>query len=156
MKHAWTILCQKAIIDKVTNNLSLIDSVEELNISLAANDLDKTPRALPVSFEIVSFWYDNNPQTESKGTLQVEIYNSKNTKLHEFHHEFVIPKNYKRMRTRIIVKGLPFSEPGDYIFKIKYQKPDQTNYTLATELPFEIRSQDTVGNIMSKINRKAS
>lgn len=155
MKHAWTILCRKSSIDKDTNNLSLFDSFEELHVTPTDKLPDKAKQGLPVNFEIVSLWYDNDPSTESKGTLRIELYDSKNKKFKEFDHEFVIPKNFKRMRTRIRMIGLPMSEAGDYIFKIKYQKSDQTNYTLATELPFEIRYQDSVGNVMNKINRKA-
>ena len=154
MKHAWTVLCQKSTIDKDTNTMSLVDVFEELTFNKEVPD--KKVTGVPLSFELVSLWYDNLYEKESSGTLLVEVYDEQNKKLKEFTHEFVIPKQFKRMRTRVRVNGLPFSGLGDYTIRISYKHGTEKEYTEVTELPLELRAEKSVKEVLDQVGKRVS
>ena len=85
--HVWSILCTKAVIDKDTNLLTLVDTIEEFTIE-AAGVLKTTPEGvevipsaevpaeqlptIPVTFEIVSLWVRRNPDEPERATAKIK------------------------------------------------------------------------------------
>ena len=50
--HVWTVLCSRALIDRDSNNISIHNVLEQLNIAAPPQpDL-----ALNIHFEILSLW----------------------------------------------------------------------------------------------------
>jgi hypothetical protein len=46
--HQWTVICSKALVDQFTNNVSLIDVVDEIRFQVDASvDLTKPLSTLP-------------------------------------------------------------------------------------------------------------
>ena len=68
MKHLWTIICSQGIINSATNNLSLIELIEELSLYDTPPEGKKV--VLPFQFVVISNWCrtnENVPETaESK------------------------------------------------------------------------------------------
>jgi hypothetical protein len=144
MRHIWSILCRRSVIDADTNSLSLIDSIEGIDIGLSKEGAKKyekkneTNFVAPISFEIVSFWTDDDSSTERKENLNLEWHGPNDKKLHEFSYNFIMPKKSSRIRTRIKTNGMPISMPGKYMLKIKLKDQKTKKYKEVSQLPVDV------------------
>lgn len=140
IKHIWSILCRKSIVDSETNNISINDVFEQLSVDLKAkkDDADKVKIInIPIEFEVVSMWVKND-KTNFKGNLNVEILNPKGVVVKNFEQPLEMPETMKRLRSRLRIMGMVVEEPGDYIFKVNVKEDGQKLYKAVAELPLEI------------------
>jgi len=140
IKHIWSILCRKSIVDNETNNISINDVFEQLSVDLKIkkDDADKLKQInIPIGFEVISMWVKND-KTNFKGNLNVEIFNPKGIVVRNFEQPLEMPETMKRLRSRLRIMGLVVEEPGDYIFKVNVKELGQKHYKLVSELPLEI------------------
>ena len=57
IEHVWSVLCEKSVIDSETNNLSLTNILEEIQISLKEKGIiDSSEKTVPINFELVTMW----------------------------------------------------------------------------------------------------
>jgi|GEM_PF-4752138 len=52
-RHMWTIMCSKSSIDRQTNNLSLFDIIEKIDVAVVAQ-VDQI--IVPIPFHLVTMW----------------------------------------------------------------------------------------------------
>lgn len=142
IKHAWTVICQKSIIDVDTNNIFL-DVLEQLNVT--APPVPSTAKGIvfPIRTEIVSLWYrthDEEP-TKADGRVRVEASNGENvvsTKL-----SIDLTKT-SRARTRARLAGLPLPKgsTGYYYAIVELQIKDE--WIEVSRVPLEVNLKQTL------------
>ncbi|MBI4067534.1 hypothetical protein HY407_04060 [Candidatus Gottesmanbacteria bacterium] len=140
IKHIWSILCRRSIVDNETNNISINDVFEQLSVDLKVkkSDADKVKLInIPIEFEVVCMWVKND-KTPFKGNLNVEILNPKGTVVKNFEQPLEMPETMKRLRSRLKIMGMVVEEPGDYIFRVNVKEEGQKLYKAVAELPLEI------------------
>lgn len=137
MKHIWSILCRNAIVDKDTNNVSLLDVIERIIFTpkqkLAENK--KLPTPVVEELTLVSSWFSE--KKERNVEMLVELHTPSKKQIKIFEKVFSFPENKKRMRTFVKIRGLGFKKSGDYFFLIKQK--DEQRYKLVAEIPLEIK-----------------
>jgi hypothetical protein len=138
MKHIWTVLCKKSIIDSDTNNISLNESLEEVTFSVPLNQALEFPVSFNFDFEIVSFWTSDNEKGGEKFFMLIEMNDPEQKVLNKFEQEILFPENKKRLRTRVKIPKLLVTKEGEYSFKIKAKKQQKENFKLLTEIPLNI------------------
>jgi hypothetical protein len=112
IRHFWTLLCQSSIINQETNNISLIEVIEQLNIiEEKINNQTKMPA------EIVSFWVKEDINVDENCKIEFSFIDSDEKVIEKFSHELVIPKGKDRMRFRLRVM-LPLSLKRGYRYLI--------------------------------------
>ena len=123
IKHIWSVLCRRSVIDKDTNTISLYDCLEEIYLFPKDKIKDNTKQLIPINFEIVSFWVkEKNINKSINFEIKIEIFSPENKKLGFFYQKVIIPEKKERMRTRIHVKVLPFTSNGKYTIRIILKK----------------------------------
>jgi len=143
MKNIWSIIASRTIIDKESNMLSILDCIEQINVSSKDNTIDKKViKNIPAKFEIISFWIDEEISKERQGKFMIELYDPNINKINEFQSTFVMPKKMKRIRTIITFEGLPITTAGEYLFKIKLKNDKKESYKQVSELPLEVLFND--------------
>ena len=139
MKNIWSVVCEKSIIDRDTNSITLFNSLEELDINYSGEGKIKKTKIknIPISFEIASLWFDENIKNDRKFEIVLEILDPNNKIINKSVQECVIEKGKKRLR--IIAKLNGFSIVGSGLYKIivKY-KYGQTIKT-ASEIPLDVK-----------------
>jgi len=148
MKHIWSILCQKSVIDNETNLISLIDCLEELNLTMDINKESNQiseKRVIPINFQIVSFWLIENNDVK-KLEIKIELHDPENNKINEINNIFELKENYLRYRTRINVQGFPVTKSGRYLFKI-YQIEQGETLKCVSELPLDVKINYKLQNL---------
>ncbi|MFB6212469.1 MAG: hypothetical protein ABEI53_01470, partial [Candidatus Magasanikbacteria bacterium] len=62
MNHIWSVLCNKTLVDQDTNNISLIDVVEKIDLAGPLEEIEEVTEGnkkaeIGVDFQLVSFWF---------------------------------------------------------------------------------------------------
>lgn len=70
--HVWSILCGKSTTDRETNNLSLFEVIEQINV-LGPLPEPAAKMALPMPFELVSLWCRANPGEPEESTARIKL-----------------------------------------------------------------------------------
>ncbi len=51
MEHVWTLLCREAIIDSTTNNITLVNILDQIQVHLIELGREEPKGSLPISME---------------------------------------------------------------------------------------------------------
>lgn len=137
IQHAWSVLVEKTIIDRETNNVSL-DVVEQ--IGFAAPGLQETTRALiPTKLEIVSLWYRETAAIAERGSARIRVLAPGGDEVGQLTIGIDVATN-ERMRTRCNFGAIPFAGSGRYQYVVERQ--DGTAFTEVARIPLEVRLVD--------------
>jgi hypothetical protein len=84
-KHLWTVFCSKSILDRNTNNVSLIEVVEELTIGLTQGSAipSDNPVVIPITASLVTLWVRNDPLSSESTVGRFYLIGPANQKLAE-------------------------------------------------------------------------
>jgi len=137
MQHIWSILCHKASVDSATNSLSIFDCLEQVDVTLDKDQINKNEKVgIPMDFELVQFWKDEDINIDRKFEVKVELRDSDNNILQEFPAELALKKGIKRFRNRMCIKGFPITTEGEYNF-VAYLK-EKGRYKEVGNTPIDI------------------
>jgi hypothetical protein len=139
IQHAWTVVCEKSVIDKDTNNISL-DVLEQLNINVPTIPSDAEGVIFPVRMEIVSLWYRTSDENISKAEGRVRIEASTGEAVVSADIGIDFSKS-SRYRTRARLGGLPIPKDssGNY-YTIVELKVDG-KWVEVSKVPLEVNLQ---------------
>ena len=139
MKNVWSVVCAKAVVDQMTNSLSLHDTVDEMTISfINPEDMKKPSKNVPVSMAVVNLWYDEDISKERALDYVAEIYSPKGEQVGEFNISAKFEKGKKRLRTIANINGLKLTDEGTYSFRTSY-KDSKGNMLQVAELPIDVK-----------------
>ena len=115
--YVWTVVCSRALIDRDSNNISIHNVLEQLNIAAPPQpDL-----ALNIHFEILSLWVRTNSDVPAQGTSRVTLEDPQGKR--RIVSELTIDlAEVERARHRVLGQGLEVSQAGRYNFLIELQE----------------------------------
>jgi hypothetical protein len=126
--HIWTLVCEQALVDRFSNNLTIINVVEQFSITLErigeAPAEEVTP-TVPCTFTVVTMWHRSDPSVEEESSVRVRLV-SPSGKLVTKEQELRLELKGERTRARHIAnyRGVPISENGDY--KVQAQRLEKS------------------------------
>lgn len=144
IKHIWSILCRRSIVDSETNNISLYDSLEELSVGVKVKRQDAPiPQAIniPIDYEVVSFWMKENIGSHVQADTEIEIVLPDGSSGKSFPQKIDMPEKMQRIRARYRIKGFGVSMPGTYLFRIKIKESEEKQFRTVSEIPLEVKIQ---------------
>ncbi len=131
--HAWSVLCDRVIIDSDTNNVSL-DVIEQLLFSVPGGDSSKKV-VIPMRMEVVSLWFREHPDQASSCLVRVKLKDPSGAVL----TSTSIPvdlQSKRRYRTRLKLDALPVTTDGVYLFEIEQET--KGSWATVASLPLEV------------------
>lgn len=141
INHIWSLLCRRSVIDSETNNLSVYDILEQLtvDIKIKRGGEDKITKInIPIEYEVISFWVKAPEIKEFKGGIKLEIISPEGKIEKTFEQPLEIPKDKRRLRSRIRISGFVANTAGIYIFRINYKEGIKDQYIKAADVPLEV------------------
>lgn len=129
--HVWTVLCRKMSIDRETNNVSLFDVLEQIQIY----EWTGQPAAVVGPFELASLWY--RPDVPSRGEARVTLRSPSGHLLHEATQEIDL-REYRRVRVRYLIPGISLEGSGIYNFIVEGRQQNSENWFPAASIPLEV------------------
>jgi hypothetical protein len=115
MQHVWTVVCTRTVIDQQTNNISLFEVLEQ--IQLSGPPLPSSGVVLPTNFEVVSFWTRSADADPERGRARLRFASPTGQVINESEYEIDL-STFVRTRTIAKMSGFPISAPGRYYFQV--------------------------------------
>jgi hypothetical protein len=127
----WAVLCQEAILDKYSNNISLISITEQLNVSVV-------PTVFPQLFNIVCYW-DRDARIEEEEVVNYKIILWEPAIKDQLviDGQVVFESGKKRMRAFTRLLGIPIEKAGEY--NILVEKKNAEQWENVAKIPIEIK-----------------
>lgn len=108
-KFQWALLCQQAIVDSKSNNVSIIAIIEQFNVS-------ELPTIVPQVYQLVSLWDKDSSFKGKEETflIKIVITSSLEKAIEEkgIQIEIKILGAKERARHVWAIKGIPINEEG--------------------------------------------
>lgn len=139
LKNIWSVLCLKSVIDSETNNITLRDVFEQLDVEYDSKK-NKPPILLsfPIEYEVTSLWSKKNNLKEVQSDVEIRVFSPSAKLVKTFPFKLNIEAKYKRYRSRFKIKGIQVSESGDYLFTIFVKEKGETTFKQVFEIPLEV------------------
>jgi len=136
INHAWTVICEKSIIDRDTNNVSL-DVLEQVNFKMPLLPKEIEGIIIPLRVEIVSLWYCEREEKGTKGTgrLRIETPNKKEVANVKIDIDFT---SSCRHRTRNRLDGLPVPKETSGYFNFIIEIKSGDHWREVSRVPLEV------------------
>lgn len=140
VKHIWSVLCRRSLVDRETNNISLTEVFEQLGVNVSAKQDGKFPDTVnvPLEFELVSMWHREVPQKHIRAAAKVEIINPEGKIVKDLDEKIEMPPTMRRLRTILKIVGFTVEMSGNYIFRVKFKEEGQNGYVEVAEIPLEV------------------
>jgi hypothetical protein len=127
IEHIWTIVCRVTCIDRFSNNVSLIEVVEQLR----ATPVDDTEEHVPAQLDIVTLWSRSNDNVPTRGAARTRLVAPGGEELLNVEYEVDLT-NHPRARNRGRIVGFPVTASGKYEFRTERRLEDGGWETLGT------------------------
>jgi hypothetical protein len=116
--HGWTMVCRHVLTDSDTNNVSLIDVLEEISFPDLSVPLDPT-KLLPAFFNVVTLWGKLTDESVT-GFGRMTLIGPQEQVLitQEYQIDLRIAKRFRSL-TRFL--GLPVQTSGQYSFQTAWR-----------------------------------
>lgn len=134
--HVWSVVCSRSATDRETNNVSLFEVIEQLNVLGPLPDGANV--ALPISYELVSLWSRADPAEPEESTARLTLIAPNDTEIHVQEFAINLTGNV-RMRTQLRSLGFPVRGAGRYTFKVEIRRLDDHWDTVA-RIPVQLDS----------------
>lgn len=153
MRVIWAVLCERSITDKDTNNLSLINIVEEMTVTPQPPQTvseqgveESTETAIAIgNFELVVLWVRSDVDVPERGYGRIRIISPDTTEAASHEGNEVDLTQYLRLRSRTRFANFPMRGPGVYLIKIDGRATTSSEWTEKFELPLRmlLHAQDS-------------
>jgi hypothetical protein len=137
VKLLWGILCSKSLIDRSTNNTSLLEIIERLDAELRPGTAVPPGGAvLPLQSEFVTTWKRDNLSQGETGKGRFTIVDPGGVQLGKFDFDVDLQTT---PRTRVITQlgGIKVTVSGEYTFETSLQG-SSGSWTMVGTLPLEV------------------
>lgn len=136
--HAWSVLCSNSIIDRESNNISLIDILEQWNLPPDS----EFPVVIGNPFVLVTMWSRANLSHGVKGRAKISIRNPNDETKDMPEYEIGL-ENHGRFRHRSGFQGFQLISEGKYVFDVflLHDGEEEISQVVAS-VPLEVRLTD--------------
>lgn len=139
--HIWSVLCRESVIDSESNNMSLFNVFEQLQIRISAPAPQNQSINVPLQYELVSMLHKDNKRLAEKVEIEVSIINPDGEVVLTQPKEITFPAGLTRMRSRMRISGLKIDTEGEYIFRVRLKHENKKDYISEAEIPLEVTLQ---------------
>jgi hypothetical protein len=138
-KHVWTVLCRDALLDRFTNSVSLINTIERIELSdIAPEHPGETPIPLELKIDIVSFWVRSDPATPEIGSARISLITPDGSRTNPALLPPLDLENTPRVRVFGERQNLPYVGPGIYETVVEMATEDQKDWQEVARIPMEV------------------
>ena len=139
--HVWSTVCSKAILDRETNNISLIEVLEEIQFGPPPPDNDLGQEGyvmLPIPMTLVTLWERESGSDSETFAVRIKFVDPTGTWIgpKDTEREHTIDKLRFRSINRMM--AVPFSESGRYIILVQSKTSGSGRWKQNARVPLSI------------------
>lgn len=131
--HVWTVVCSQIVIDRDSNNVSLQNIIEQINIRAEPMPDGK----LPIVLHTMTLWVRTDSNTPARGRGRVKFVSPSGQAAAPLEFDINLSE-YTGHRTRGKFGGLPVTEPGRYSFRVDFQEEGEDEWRQVASVPVEV------------------
>lgn len=143
MKHRSAILCQTAIVDQRSHNISLINVIDQLTLDgyrtlSKSKDQSKNKGVLvPISAHFVVYSHRSIPNQPESGRGQILIKGPNGKEIDRTPFEVDLTE-YRRTRIIVHFGVFPCVGAGTYQLEVHYQDVDSEDWDVVDSVPLDV------------------
>lgn len=131
--HVWTVVCSRAVIDRESNNVSLQNIIDQINI----RGEPIPDSVVAVQVEVMTSWVRADFDVPSQATTRLTFLSPSGNVLGSFESDIDLSE-YERFRARAKFGGLPMPEPGRYTFRMELKNKGGSEWHEVATIPLKI------------------
>ena len=135
-RHIWTVICSNSVIDKDTNNVSLFDVLEQIQLDMVVTPEDAVA-VLPFPLNIVSLWSREQPDNPTQVHAKDRVLSPTGQILFEGEYDIDISE-YQRTRYKRRLFGLQVPESGEYNLVTQFKASKRSTWREVCRIPLQI------------------
>lgn len=140
IKHIWTVLCSRSINDKESNNVSLVEVLESVQLQVEEKTKGEPAFVVPFPFDVVTLWGRAEAKKPSRGRAK-DIVLSPSAKIIAEHEYEVDLSVYERFRFTTKFQRFPVQESGRYQFRTQIRDEKRDIWKDVSDVPLEVTIQ---------------
>lgn len=151
IRNIWTVFCQRALEDKRSNNLTLVDCIEKITLQLPPQLVTEERITIQSDYNLATFWHNSNPENDVsvEASLSFRFPSGKEELLVPSHSFTVKSGKYYKWITN--VKAMHFAGEGLYHFIMRIREHDESRWkrvaTIPLSIAFNVREDALVVNL---------
>jgi hypothetical protein len=119
--HIWTVPCRFSITDGASNNVSLIEVLEEFRVPFAVPAPPGfVPRLVPATVDVVSLWARQDMNQAVAGFGRMSIVAPNGDEVAQTEYEINL-REVQRFRAVSRMLGFPIQNAGRYQFRVQWR-----------------------------------
>ena len=136
IRHLWTILCARCILEANTNSVSLIDVLENVTVSTGGQP------AFQANWSLVTDWRRQDESLESRGRARIELIAPSGETIGSSPVEYDIDlATTDRARAIVAIPLMPIRGEGRYLFRISLQTQGEKEWREVFDYPLVVTLQ---------------
>lgn len=143
--HVWSLLCRQPIVDAFTHALTIVDVLEEIQISIVRAGNASQTDVLPVptfDFVLVSLWIRSDGSVEEDARLRARIVAPSGKTIGTTEQAYSL-KEHQRARNLLHARGVPAPESGRYTIEVQVPMSGG-RWRTVSRLPLDVKLTITV------------
>ena len=140
MKIVWAVLCENSVIDRDTNNVSLINVLEQMQLVAeppVLSEAEPIPESrVPAQMQMVILSERSDMSVPERGRCRLRLITPDGKESHPSEFEVDLTKTL-RHRFRMNFQGIPITSQGRYMFTVDV-KAETGHWIESFEVPLEV------------------
>ena len=137
IQHLWTVPCRVTITDQQSNNISLIEVLEELTVPPPNSRIPLTVAFSPLMIDLVTLWSRGNPDEPEFGNARSSLVSPAGETMIEQVVELDL-RERRRFRTIGRFLGLPLQQAGTYAWRVEKRQGENATWEEVARVPLEV------------------
>jgi hypothetical protein len=138
VEHVWSVLCAKALIDRDSNQVSLLQSIEKVTVNLPGPFPDAPPKPLvPFPVDLVSYWIRSDPDKPELAQCLVTL-TAPDGDIVTTTEGPVDLMEFVTLRAVVKSESLPLKSPGYFHFNVFVRATEVGDWMRVARVPFEV------------------
>lgn len=139
IEHVWTVVCAKSVIDQESNNITLMNVLEQITAEIVIPPgTTERPSVLPFEFELITLWSRADLESPATGRARI-ILISPSGQPNDITPEYEIDLTiHTRFRGRMRSKGLPADTSGVARFRVQLRIGEEEEWHEVASIPIQI------------------
>jgi hypothetical protein len=134
IENAWCVLCTRCITDSSSNNVTLTDVVEQINVPPDA----PIPGTAPVQMDFVCLWYRSNPTQPARATARTSLIRPDGTSSPNPVLVTIDLTQFQRLRSIIRIPAIEIISSGFYYFRVELRLDGEDNWRPISRVPLQV------------------
>ena len=141
-EHRWSILCSNASVDSQSNNVSIFNVIDDVQIGgLPAGDPGSIPLPLPMPVTLVTNWRREDAKSGETLEAKVSLHDPKGGLLVETPTQRVDLTSFIQHRMFVTIPLFPLRGLGTYHFVVQSRSTPDQPWVVADRVPLTITDQ---------------